>query len=175
MKNIVLFAIALLLPTFAVSAKQVELNDAQILAILIAANKADIATGELAKFKSSDREVNFFARRMVLDHGDNLDSVASYLKRKKMQPEENPTSLEFVEYGKENIQNLKPLRRIAFNKAYINKEVEFHGKVLSAIDSFITITKSMELKWLLEKVRPAFYSHLVHAIRVQKHVKSKTE
>jgi len=83
MKNIVLFAIALLLPTFGASAKEVELSDAQILAILIAANKADIATGKLAKFKSSDREVDFFARRMILDHGDNLDSVASYLKRKK--------------------------------------------------------------------------------------------
>ena len=176
MKNILIFTIALILPTLEASAQIVGLNDAQILGILIAANNADIAAGKLAKFKGSDKEVSFFAQRMVMDHGLNLDSVTSYIKRKKIQPQESPASLEYEEYGRANIKNLKPLRRKAFQKAYIDKEVAFHGKVLSAIDSLlIPNVQNVELKWLLEKVRPAFVSHLHHAIRVQKHVDSKTE
>ena len=176
MKNFFLFAIALVIPTHGAYAEPIDLNDAQIIAILIAANHADIAAGRLAKFKSSDQEVYFFAERMVLDHGANLDAIATYMKRKKIKPQENPASLEFENYGKENISHLTPLRRVAFFKAYIDKEVEFHGKVISAIDSLLMPNaKNIELKWLLEKVRPAFNSHLHHAIRVQKHVNSLTE
>lgn len=171
MRNIVVFIVALILPVFCASAQTVGLNDAQIVAILIAANHADIAAGKLAKFKASDQEVNFFAQRMVMDHGANLDSVASFMKRRKIKPQENQASLDFIEYGKENIAKLKPLRRKAFLKAYIDKEVAFHGKVLIAIDSLlIPNAENIELKWLLEKVRPAFLSHLYHAKRTQKHV-----
>lgn len=176
MRNIFLLAIALILPTFGAYAEPADLNDAQIITILIAANHADIAAGKLAKFKSADQEVYFFAERMVMDHGANLDAIATYMKRKKIKLQENPASLEYEEYGKENIAHLKPLRRVAFFKAYIDKEVEFHGKVLSAIDSLlIPNAKNIELKWLLEKVRPAFKSHLHHAKRVQKHVNSLAE
>lgn len=176
MKNLFILIFTLILPVSVVSAQTDDLNDAQILGILIAANKADIAAGKLAKFKGSDKEVSFFAQRMVMDHGLNLDSVNSYLERKKVKPQESPASLEYLKYGKENVESLKPLRRRAFQKVYIDKEVAFHGKVLSAIDSLlIPNAKNMELKWLLEKVRPAFLSHLHHAIRVQKHVDSTTE
>ena len=176
MKKALILIFTLILPVSVVSAQTEELNDAQILGILIAANNADIAAGKLGKFKGSDKEVSFFAQRMVMDHGLNLDSVTSYLKRKKIKPQESPASLEYEEYGRENVESLKSLRRKAFQKAYIDKEVAFHGKVLSAIDSLlIPSAKNVELKWLLEKVRPAFLSHLHHAIRVQKHVDSKID
>lgn len=176
MKKMVIFIFGLILPVSVASAQIEDINDAQIIAILIAANNADIAAGKLAKFKASDQEVNFFAQRMILDHSANLDSVTTFMERKKIEPQDNPASLEFLKYGKENIKNLKPLRRHAFYKAYIDNEVSFHGKVLSAIDSLlIPKAKNIELKWLLEKVRPAFLSHLHHAIRTQKHVESLTE
>lgn len=176
MRNLFILIFALILPVSTVSAQTVGLNDAQIVAILIAANNADIAAGKLAKFKVSDQEVGFFAQRMVMDHGANLESVTSFINRKKINPQESPASWDYVEYGKENIAHLKPLRRKAFLKAYIDKEVVFHGKVLSAIDSLlIPNVHNVELKWLLEKVRPAFMSHLHHAIRTQKHVDSLTE
>jgi putative membrane protein len=54
MRNSVILTIALMMPTFSVSAAA-DLNDEQIAAIVVAANQVDIDAGKAAESKSSNR------------------------------------------------------------------------------------------------------------------------
>ena len=66
------------------------------------------------------------------------------------------------------MEKIEPLRGAAFDKAYIDHEVAYHEQVLGIIDeTLIPNTREERLKHLLAKVRPAFFSHLEHARRLQ--------
>lgn len=168
MRNLLILIFALILPVSAVSAQTPDLNDAQIIEIVITANQADLSLGHLVKSKSTDNEVNFFAQRMVTDHSTNLESIATLMTRLKITPQDSPICQNFIVKSMENITNLNSLDQTEFNKTYINQEVIFHEQVLNAMDAIlIPNAKNAELKQLLEKIRPAFNSHLEHAKRVQ--------
>ena len=56
----------------------------------------------------------------------------------------------------------------AFDKAYIDREVDYHAQVIDAIDkTLIPNAQNTELKDLLVKYRPAFVGHLEHAKQIQ--------
>jgi len=171
MKKIFILVITLVLFSVEVLAKTTSLNDSQIIAIVIAANQADLSIGHLVKSKSSDDEVSFFAQSMVSDHSINLESVATLMTKLKITPQDSPASQNFIVRSMRNITNLNSLNQAEFNKTYINQEVVFHEQVLDTIDSLlIPNAKNTELKRLLDKIRPAFASHLNHAKRVRNHL-----
>jgi len=58
MNKILILTIALVLPSAGVLAKQAELNDSQIIAIIIAANQADLSIGHLVKSKSTEKLIS---------------------------------------------------------------------------------------------------------------------
>jgi putative membrane protein len=171
MKKILILTIALVLPSVGVLAKPAGLNDSQIIAIVIAANQADLSIGHLVRSKSSDDEVSFFAQSMVTDHSINLESVAELIIELKIKPHDSPVSQNLIVKSMENITNLNSLDQTEFHKTYINQEVIFHEQVLATIDSLlIPNTKNVKVKRLLDKIRPAFASHLNHAKRVQEYL-----
>jgi putative membrane protein len=171
MKKILIFVIVSALFPIGVFAKSVDLNDSQIISIVIAANQADLSIGHLVKSKSSDDEVGFFAQSMVSDHSINLESVAALITRLKIIPQDSPASQNFIVRTMKNITELSSLSQTEFNKTYINQEVIFHEQVLVTIDSLlIPNAKNEELRRLLGKIKPAFFSHLQHAKRVQEYL-----
>ncbi|WP_292937804.1 DUF4142 domain-containing protein [Noviherbaspirillum sp.] len=147
-------------------------NDAQIAAIVVAANNVDVDAGKLAESKAHDKEVKAFAKRMVTDHtGVNKQAVALVTKL-KVTPEDNDTSKSLKEGGAQTISKLKGLKGAAFDKAYVDNEVTYHQTVLDAIDkTLLPNAKNPELKALIEKVRPAFDAHLQHAKQIQASLK----
>ena len=171
MIKILILVLALVLPSVGVSAKPAVLNDSQIIAIVIAANQADLSIGHLVKSKSKDNEVSFFAQSMVSDHSINLKSVATLMTKLNIAPQDSPTSQNFIVKSMQNITSLNSLNQTEFNKTYINQEVIFHEQVLDTIDSLlIPNAKNAELRQLLDKIRPAFASHLNHAKRVREYL-----
>jgi putative membrane protein len=153
---------------FAVAAGAQSINDAQIAAIVVAANQVDIDAGQLASAKASNGEVKRFGRQMVTDHkGVNASAVALVTKL-KVTPEDNPTAKSLKAGGVENVTKLESLAGAAFDKAYVDHEVAYHEQVIAAIDkTLIPGAKNEELKALLVKVRPAFVAHLEHARHLQ--------
>ena len=143
-------------------------TDAQIASIVVTANQVDIDAGKLAASTSKNKDLKAFAQRMVTDH-EGVNKAATELVTKiKVTPEDNPTSQSLKSAGDTNVANLKTLKGVAFDKAYIDNEVAFHQQVLDAVDkTLIPGAKNAELKALLVKVRPAFVAHLEHAKHVQ--------
>ncbi|HEY4074488.1 MAG TPA: DUF4142 domain-containing protein [Herbaspirillum sp.] len=147
-------------------------NDAQIAAIVVAANTVDINAGELAKKKSKNADVKAFAQRMVTDHtGVNTQAVALVTKL-HVTPESNATSKSLTDGGAATLKRLDALNGKAFDKAYVDNEVAYHQAVLDAIDKvLLPNAKNAELKDLITKVRPAFVDHLEHAKHMQASMK----
>jgi putative membrane protein len=168
----VIAAAALALVTSVASAQPQGPNDAQIAAIVVAANQVDIDAGKLAESKSSNKEVKAFAKRMVTDHTGVNKSATALVTKLKVKPEANPTSTSLKKDGQDTLKHLKGLKGAAFDKAYIDNEVTYHQTVLDAIDkTLIPSAKNEELKALLVKVRPAFVDHLEHAKRLRESIR----
>src|SRR5689334_13861498 len=145
-----------------------SVNDAQVAAIVVAANQVDIDAGKLAESKASNKEVKDFAKRMVTDHTGVNKQATELVKKLGVKPEESDTSKGLKSSGAENIKRLKGLKGADFDKAYIDNEVTYHQTVLDALDkTLIPSAKNDELKALLAKVRPAFVAHLEHAQHIQ--------
>jgi putative membrane protein len=147
-------------------------SDAQIAAIVVAANQVDIDAGKLAESKSAIKEVKDFAQRMVTDHTGVNKSATELVTKLKVKPEENPTSTSLKKGGEDTRKRLQGLKGAEFDKAYIDNEVTYHQTVLDAVDkTLIPNAKNEELKALLVKVRPAFVAHLEHAKQIQSSLK----
>ena len=158
----------LLLALGATSAWAAGPTDAQIAAIVVAANQVDIDAGKLAKSKAHSQDVREFAQRMITDHSAVNKSATELVERLHVTPEPNPTSESLQKGGDENLAKLKTLSGAAFDKAYIDHEVAYHEAVLSALDkTLIPSAQNAELKALLVKTRPAFEAHLNMAKQLQ--------
>ena len=167
-KLFALAATALISVAFGVPTYAAGPNDAQIAAIVVAANQVDINAGELAKSKASNKEVKAFAQRMITDHTGVNKSAVELVTKLKVKPEENETSKSLKSGGADTIKRLKGLKGKEFDKAYVDNEVTYHQTVLDALDNtLIPNASNDELKALLVKVRPAFVAHLEHAKQIQ--------
>jgi putative membrane protein len=143
-------------------------SDANIAAIVVAANTADIDNGKQAQLKSKDAMVKAFAKQMIADHSSTNDKAVALAKKLNLTPEDNDTS-RGIKAGQDSIRTaLKAMSGSAFNKAYIDNEVSYHQTVLNAIDTvLIPNAQNAELKQLLTDVRPVIAEHLDHAKLIQ--------
>jgi putative membrane protein len=144
-------------------------TDAQIAAIVVTANQVDVDAGKLAESKGSHPEVKAFGTQMAADHTAVNKQATALVTKLGVKPEDNPTAQSLKSGGAENVKRLTGLSGAAFDKAYIDHEVEYHQQVLDALDkTLIPGAQNAELKALLVKVRPAFVAHLNHAQAIQK-------
>jgi putative membrane protein len=145
-----------------------KVSDAQIAAIVVTANQVDIDAGKFAAKKSTNAEVQKFARTMVTDHTAVNKSAVDLVTKLKVSPQENDTSRALKAGGEESMKALRSVSGKAFDQAYVDREVAYHQQVIDALDAvLIPNAQNAELKALLVKVRPAFVEHLNHAKHLQ--------
>ena len=161
--------LTLLLGAFTLSARaEQKVSDAQIAAIVVAANQVDIDAGKFAAKKSANPEVQKFARTMVTDHTAVNKSAVELVTKLKVAPQENDTSRALKAGGEQSMTALRSLSGKAFDRAYVDREVAYHQQVIDALDTvLVPNAQDAALKALLVKVRPAFVEHLNHAKHLQ--------
>ncbi len=161
-------AITLFLAAVPVGAQSTAPNDAQIAAIVVAANQVDIDAGKQAQSKAASAEVKDFAKRMVTDHSGVNRQATALVTKLHVTPEDSPTSTGLKSSGAQTLKKLASLKGSDYDRAYVDNEVTYHQTVLDALDkTLIPNAKNEELKALLVKVRPAFVAHLEHAKHIQ--------
>src|SRR5580765_811346 len=109
-------------------------SDAQIAAIVVTANQVDIDAGKLAEAKSENKDVKAFGKQMVTDHTGVNKAATDLVKKLKVKPEDNATAQSLKKGGRENVAKLATLKGAAFDKAYVDHEVDYHQQVIDAID-----------------------------------------
>ena len=144
------------------------LTDAQIAAIVVAANQVDIDAGALAAKKSKHAEVTRLANLMVTDHTAVNQAAVALVTRLGVTPEETDASRGLVSGGAATRARLEALDGAAFDKAYVDNEVAYHEEGIRVVDTaLVPAATNADLKQMLVGVRPALVTHLEHAKQVQ--------
>lgn len=143
-------------------------SDANIAAIVVAANNADIENGKQAVAKSQNAEVKAFGQQMITDHTAVNDRAVALATRLGLTPEDNETSIG-IKTSQDSVRASLAMKSGAeFDKAYVDNEVSYHQTVLDAIDQvLIPNAQNAELKQILTETRPVIAAHLEHAKQIQ--------
>lgn len=177
-----LFVLVLLAPACAKSPKVVEapktvsssdrVSDANIAAIVVAANNADIAYANLALSKAQTPGVKAFAQTMINDHSGVNRNAVDLVTRLGVTPVENSVSLDLRDNSEVTRDRLRDQDGMDFDKDYMDNELEYHNKLLKVMDDMlIPSATNPELKTLLRNTRLAVTAHLEHAKAVRSALK----
>jgi putative membrane protein len=143
------------------------ITDANIAAIVVTANTADILYAEMALAKSQDAGVRAFATMVKKDHESVNEVATALVTRLGLAPEMNELAFDLRDDAESKRLTLRDFEGFAFDSAYAANEVAYHILVLEAIDDvLLPAARNVELRELLVAVRPAFAAHLEHARRL---------
>ena len=141
-----------------------RVSDAEIAAIVVAANAIDVDAGRLALARSQNPEVRRFAQTMVTDHTAVNEAAAALVGRLGVTPAESQISRGLKESAQQTHARLSALQGAAFDQAYLDNEIAYHDAVIKAVDGvLIPSAANAELRAALVGARPAFQAHLEHA------------
>jgi len=150
------------------AAPQGGLTDANIVALLDGANKADSSGGALAAKKATNAEVKAFARLMMSEHHALRaagQALAKQLGVEPKAPERDP----LAPYVANEMKTLQSTAKGAeFDRVYIDNEVSVHQAVLDLANQARVTTQTPQLKELIEKAIPVIRKHLDQATAIQK-------
>lgn len=159
-------------PVFAQKAP--ALSDANIAAIVVAANQADIDNGELAVRKGTNERVRAFGRQMVEAHTAVNEAAGELVAELGVTPAPNEISRSIADRQRAERERLAGLEGEAFDRAYIANEIAYHEAVIEAVDgALIPGATNEQLKQTLIDVRPAFVSHLEQAKSIREALEGK--
>jgi putative membrane protein len=144
------------------------LTDANIVALLDEANKADSAAGAFALGKAHDPGVKSFAKMMMGEHHALRVQGEALAKKLKVTPEA-PANDPVQAAGSSEMSALQSAGSgAAFDRAYIDQEVTIHKAVIDLANKAYGDAQNAELKALIEKAKPTLQKHLDRAEALQK-------
>lgn len=147
-------------------------TDPQIAHIAYTAGIIDIEAAKQAIAKSKNKEVIAFAKDMLRDHEAVNKQALDLVKKLNVTPEDNATSQALSKAAAAEREKLAGLKGAAFDKAYVDNEVTYHGQVNGALVTLlIPSADNAELKSLLETGLKIFQGHQQHAEHVASELK----
>jgi putative membrane protein len=144
------------------------LTDANIVALLDNANKADSAAGAVAAKKATRADVRAFAKLMMGEHHAlrvEGQKLAKALGVVPAPPKTDP----LAPYAASEMKQLQTTPKGAeFDRTYIDNEVTIHQAVLDLANQARVTTQTAQLRELIEKAIPVIRKHLEQAQALQK-------
>ena len=152
----------------AAPAAPAALGDPQIAHVAVTANSIDSAAGAAAQSKARNAQVKDFAQQMVRDHGAVNKQAVALAQKLNVTPADNDVSRQLQQGAEQSRTELGGRTGAEFDRAYIDREVQYHQAVLDALDrTLIPGAQNAELKALLQQVRPNVAAHLERAKSIQ--------
>jgi putative membrane protein len=142
------------------------MTDANIVAILDAANESDSAFGATGVKKGKSADVKRFGRLMMVEH-HALRLRGQQLAKKLNVTPAPPANFDLPDKQKAAMTDLEPKSGADFDKAYIDHEVEFHQVVIQTATQALNEAQNQELKDLIQKAAPVLQKHLDEAKKIQ--------
>jgi putative membrane protein len=154
--------------TATTSAAATKLSDANIVALLDEANKADSAAGAMAATKATSADVKQFAKLMMSEH-HALRLQGQQLAKKLGVTPEAPANDPVSPMAQQEMSTLQSTPKGAeFDRAYIDQEVTVHKAVKDLLDKAKGDAQNEQLKDLIGKAQPVIQKHLDKAEAIQK-------
>ena len=143
----------------ALSAQNTAIDDPTIVAIFDAANTYDIEAGALAEKKTKNHDIHEFAEMLQRDHKAVRQQGRDLAASLKVTPTP-PTDFALAKAHTAAMAKLRALSGVAFDRAFLQNEVDFHNAVINAVTTtLLPATQNAQLKELETKVAPAFVAH----------------
>jgi putative membrane protein len=141
------------------AAQNSRLNDPTIVAIFDAANTYDMETGQLAVSHSRSNEIREFGRMLVRDHRSVRAQGRDLARSLRVTPTP-PRNFAMARDHARAMRQLSALRGRAFDRAFLQHEVDYHNAVIDAVtNTLLPAIQNARLKDLVTKVAPAFVAH----------------
>jgi putative membrane protein len=143
------------------------LTDANIVALLDEANKADSAAGALAVTKATNKAVKDFAHLMMGEHHALREQGQQLAKRLKVTPEP-PANDPVTPLAKNETSALESTPKgPEFDRVYIEQEIAAHKAVLDLAENAHGQAQNEQLKALIEQAKPVIQKHLDQAEKIK--------
>jgi putative membrane protein len=143
-------------------------SDAEIASIMKTANDAEISAAKLASKRAKDQEVKNFAQQMIDEHSQNEKDEKDLAKKAGIKMEKSDMAKMLKQDADAKTSDLKSLKGLEFDKAYIAQQVDMHQQLLSQLSNkFIPAAQNPEMKSFLEQTKTHVQMHLDHAKKIQ--------
>ena len=119
------------------------------------ANASEVETGKLAATKAQHPEVKAFAKHMVDDHSKTIDKVQALASKNNIDVKVVPDMAR-----KSSTDMLDNKDGAAFDRAYIDAQVDGHQKVVTMLQTEIKDGKDADVKQLASQALPDVQKHL---------------
>ena len=167
MKFRMLLAIPLLAGC-ATTSQNENLTDPQIAMIMRVANLSEVREGELAREKSGNLSVRDFGAMMATEHTSQNNKAESDLSRADINSEDTLLSRQLDADSGAATDRLRAMSGTAFDRAYIDRQVDVHQHVLGLIDStLMPHARKKVLRDALTDLRKLVDTHLARAKQIQ--------
>jgi putative membrane protein len=142
-------------------------SDAEIAGIVTTANQGEVDQANVALTRASSSDVRDFAQMMVRDHSAALTSAQGVFSGQNISPADTDTSNTLRSGSQQTISALNTYTGSAFDRAYMQAQVDQHQWLLRTIDnSLIPSARSTAVRDLLLTQRGAVSSHLDRARQI---------
>jgi putative membrane protein len=143
------------------------LTDANIVALLDEANKADSTAGAVASKKATNKAVKDFANLMMSEHHALRKQGQQLAKQLNVTPAPPATDpLKPLAESEMTALNATP-KGAEFDRVYIEQEIAVHKAVLDLADNAEGQAQNEQLKALIEQAKPVIQKHLDQAEEIQ--------
>jgi putative membrane protein len=150
------------------------LTDAQIVAIVTAANSGELDQANAVLAKLTSEKAKTFAQHMVKDHTKAGKELADVAAKDSIAPEANDTSRLLERNGKALLTRLQAMPAGGdLDREYMDAQVKEHQELLTELDThLIPWAKDEQLTTLLKKVRTKVADHLKMAQNIESALRS---
>tara|TARA_R110001599_G_scaffold64023_4_gene179437 strand:- start:112656 stop:113231 length:576 start_codon:yes stop_codon:yes gene_type:complete len=136
--------------------------DKEMMNKLAQANMGEVALAELAKTKSTDKEVLKFADTMIEDHGKAQNALADVANKSDV---ELPKKTD--QKHADLLKKMQTMDGAAFDKAYKSQAVKDHGDAQKLLKKIASNAKSADFKALAKELMPTIDQHMEMAKAMQ--------
>jgi putative membrane protein len=144
------------------------LGDAQIVAVVQAADTGEMAQAREAISKAKNGRVKHFAQHMLTDHSAAETKLTRLDAKQGITPQTSAVAERIKADGQEVSSSLKSASASEFDKTYIDAQVKEHTSVLDCLDTkLIPRAQSPELAKTLQDIRSKVADHLKEAQDIQ--------
>jgi putative membrane protein len=150
------------------------LTDANIVALLDEANKADSSAGAAAGKKATSKAVKDFARLMMSEHHalrKQGQDLAKQLGVTPAPPASNPLT-PLVESEMAALESAP--KGAQFERVYIEQEIAAHKAVLDLVDDARGQAQNEQLQALIDQAKPVIQKHLDRAEEIRDQLRDAT-
>jgi putative membrane protein len=145
-------------------------NDANILALMGAADSMEIAMGNMAKTKAEHADIKKFAAMMVTEHTKMKKEGQTLAQKLNIAPAMPAGDMVSPDMTSAH-STMQSASGHAFDSLYIGSQVAMHQHVLDNLNN--VNPQNAELKAAIDKAKPHVQHHLDEAKRVQEKFHAK--